>query len=206
MPERSWGECNHGKALTQNGLARRLKPFDIFTKGIGPEQKRVKGYTLESFADAFKRYLPPIATAQPHSSNENNDLDEKQTAQPVYDCAVANEPNTLNANDLCGCADENPQNGDACECADDLPPGDRENSVNGGLEENEASPTQSRQAIARALMREANRQGADLHLDKNGDLKRREVPLDPAFLMKLKEFKLQIIATLQNGGGWNDRS
>jgi len=79
-------------------------------------------------------------------------------------------------------------------------------SANGLAENEAAAPQQSRQDIARALMREANHQGADLHLDKNGDLKRRDVPLDPAFLMKLKEFKLQIIATLQNGGGWNDRN
>ena len=55
-------------------------------------------------------------------------------------------------------------------------------------------------------MREANHQGSPLHLDENGELKRRDVHLDPAFLMKLKAFKPDIISILQNGGGWNDRS
>jgi hypothetical protein len=67
-----------------------------------------------------------------------------------------------------------------------------------------AAPEQSRQDIARALMREANNHGADLHLDKTGNLMRRDVPLDPTFFLKLKEFKPNIIALLQNGGGWND--
>jgi putative DNA primase/helicase len=35
MADRPWCECNHGKALTQNQLARRLKPF-----GIGPSSRR----------------------------------------------------------------------------------------------------------------------------------------------------------------------
>jgi hypothetical protein len=68
MPERPWGECNHGKALTQNGLARRLKPFKVWTKDVGPEAKRNKGYLRESFADAFNRYLPPSSTAHPHTT------------------------------------------------------------------------------------------------------------------------------------------
>ena|SRR5208283_4220420 len=203
MPERSWAECNHGKPLSPNGLARHLKKFDIFTKDVGPAEKRVKGYTLESFADAFARYIPPDETAQPRSHNKNNALDENQTAQQDYDCADEKAHTQLKSHGLRGCADEKPQRGEARECADDLPPGDRGNSAN-GRDENEAAPEQSGQATARALMRDANRKGAALHLDENGELKRRDVPLDHAFLMELKKHKPFIIALLQNGGGWND--
>jgi Protein of unknown function (DUF3631) len=108
MTDRPWGECNHGKALTPNQLARRLRPFGVRPKDVGPEHKRVKGYAVESFADAFARYLPPDSTAQPSSGNGINDLDEKQTAQPFYGCADANDPNHMNSNDLRGCADESP--------------------------------------------------------------------------------------------------
>jgi hypothetical protein len=59
MCDRPWGECNRGKALTQNWLARRLKPFGVHPKNVGPKRDQAKGYTLESFADAFKRYIPP---------------------------------------------------------------------------------------------------------------------------------------------------
>jgi hypothetical protein len=71
MPDRPWVECNHGKALSQTGLARRLKNFGIRPKDVGPEHARVKGYLLESFADAFSRYCqpPPFQTAQPRSAH-----------------------------------------------------------------------------------------------------------------------------------------
>jgi hypothetical protein len=120
MHDRPWGECNHGKALTQNLLARRLKPFGVFTKDVGPEQNRVKRYTLESLVDAFARYIPPSATAHQRSGNTINHLDEKQTAHSFYGCAGANSYNQLNLNKMRGCADENAQTGDARECADDL--------------------------------------------------------------------------------------
>ena len=38
MEDRPWGECNRGKALTQNELARRLKAF-----GIRPGTLRING-------------------------------------------------------------------------------------------------------------------------------------------------------------------
>jgi putative DNA primase/helicase len=38
MADRPWCECNHGKALTQNQLARRLKPFGIGPKTVRPAQ------------------------------------------------------------------------------------------------------------------------------------------------------------------------
>jgi hypothetical protein len=69
-----------------------------------------------------------------------------------------------------------------------------------------ATSAQSRQDIALALMREADRRGAGLHIGEDSDLKRHDVHIDPAFLIKLKEYKPDIIAILQNGGGWNDRS
>ena len=104
LPERPWEECNHGKPLTQNGLARHLKKFDIFTKDVGPKADRVKGYTLESFADAFNRYIPLDLSAHPRTTNENNDLDEKQIAHQDYGCADENDTNPLYLNEVRGCA------------------------------------------------------------------------------------------------------
>jgi putative DNA primase/helicase len=105
LSDRPWGECNRGKALTQNLLARWLKPFEIRPKNIGPKHERVKGYTVESFADAFKRYIPPISTVHPHTRNENNDLDENQTVHRKNGCTDANASNQLNSNDVYGCTD-----------------------------------------------------------------------------------------------------
>ena len=69
-PDRPWSEIQRGgKALSTNGLARRLKPF-----GVRPEKRRQgettpNGYHVASFAEAFDRYLaqPP----HPHLEHWN---------------------------------------------------------------------------------------------------------------------------------------
>ena len=121
MPERPWGECNHGKALTQNGLARKLRGFKITPKMVGPREKRVSGYDPQSFADAFNRYLPLRSTSHPHTTNEINGLDEKPTSHQKNGCEVEKRSNSLNLKEVCGCEVERPpqkggrENGDAGE-------------------------------------------------------------------------------------------
>jgi hypothetical protein len=54
-----WSEWRSAKPLTQNQLARLLKPF-----GIAPQQVRLKtgrqvrGYSMHQFEDVWERYLP----------------------------------------------------------------------------------------------------------------------------------------------------
>jgi putative DNA primase/helicase len=53
-----WAEYRRGKPISQNQLARLLKPL-----GIGPNVIRLgsetwRGYYLSQFAEAFERYLP----------------------------------------------------------------------------------------------------------------------------------------------------
>lgn len=58
-----WGEFASGRPLTLIGLARLLKPFGIQPKTIRQEQGTSKGYSRDSFADAWARYLPAISQA-----------------------------------------------------------------------------------------------------------------------------------------------
>lgn len=67
MEDRPWPEWRDGRPLTPRQLAKLLGPF-----GIRPGSRRdgkdvFKGYLLESFADAFARYLAPpsVTTLQP---------------------------------------------------------------------------------------------------------------------------------------------
>ncbi len=106
MPERPWDECNRGKAMTQNLLAKRLKPFGIWPKKVGPEHKRVSGYALECFADSFIRYIPSRANGQPDKSHQINNLDANQNGQTKNGCPVANGHNSLTLHGLSGCPDE----------------------------------------------------------------------------------------------------
>jgi Protein of unknown function (DUF3631) len=111
MHARPWGECNHGRALTQNLLVRKLKPFGIFTKRIGPKRDRARGYDLGSFNDAFSRYTP-LTTVHPDTTNEVNDLDENKSVHHDSGGTVADKPNKLILNGVSWLTDENPLNGE----------------------------------------------------------------------------------------------
>jgi hypothetical protein len=43
MQDRPWGECNKGEALTQNKLARMLKPYGVATKTLRNGITKAKG-------------------------------------------------------------------------------------------------------------------------------------------------------------------
>jgi putative DNA primase/helicase len=65
-----WGECQRGRALTQHGLAKRLRRYKIQprTIRITPAKRggkpTAKGYLRSQFDDAFQRYLPPYVTEE----------------------------------------------------------------------------------------------------------------------------------------------
>ena len=56
---RPWAELGKSrKPLTQNGLARRLRPLSIAPDSVRVDEKRTpKGYYLHQFKEAFARYL-----------------------------------------------------------------------------------------------------------------------------------------------------
>jgi hypothetical protein len=84
MADRPWGESNRGKPLTQNGLARKLKPFGISPKDIGPKTNRLKGYELAWFKDAFSRYLPDSSIRAPAHRQRNQQLKRKSKCAPIF--------------------------------------------------------------------------------------------------------------------------
>ncbi len=59
--DRPWPEVNRGRPLTQNRLAKLLKPFGISSRqGCPPDNKR--GYFREDFEEPWERYLPDGGT------------------------------------------------------------------------------------------------------------------------------------------------
>jgi hypothetical protein len=93
IEDHPWGEWRRGKPITQNGLARLLKPFGILSKTIRIGENNLKGYSLEQFVDAFNRYLPPtnpiqsVTTSQPTPAK---DLQAFPSVTPEDDVTVAN--------------------------------------------------------------------------------------------------------------------
>jgi putative DNA primase/helicase len=68
---RPWAELGRShKPLTQNGLARLLKPLGIGPSNIGPENSRARGYKREQFQDAFERYLSQNGDSEVHRCTE----------------------------------------------------------------------------------------------------------------------------------------
>jgi hypothetical protein len=66
-----WAELGKSrKPLTQNGLARRLKPLAIAPDRIGPEGGQARGYCLSQFTEAFGRHLGPEGDFEPSSRQE----------------------------------------------------------------------------------------------------------------------------------------
>src|SRR5262249_56400903 len=68
---RPWAEWKAGKPITQNALARLLKPFKVTPGTIRLDSDHTpKGYKREDFEDAFERYgASPIATP-PHANSD----------------------------------------------------------------------------------------------------------------------------------------
>jgi hypothetical protein len=87
-----WAEMGRSqKHLTQNRLARMLKPLGICPEKVGPEEKRLQGYKRERFEDAFTRYLPAEGAfkvdirTEPHETGTSEHF---QSGQPDRGCLV----------------------------------------------------------------------------------------------------------------------
>jgi putative DNA primase/helicase len=80
---RPWAEMGKtAKPMTQNRLARMLKPLGIAPKQVGPENARVRGYVLADFKDAFERYLAPAGASQPSSRPEGHEMGTSDISEP----------------------------------------------------------------------------------------------------------------------------
>src|SRR5215475_5497862 len=75
LEARPWDEMGKSrKPLSQNRLARMLKPLSIAPKNVGPEDARVRGYILADFKEAFERYLAPEGASQPPIRPERDEI------------------------------------------------------------------------------------------------------------------------------------
>jgi hypothetical protein len=78
-----WAELGRSrKPLTQNGLARRLKPLGIAPDLIGPKTDRIRGYVRSQFEEVFKRYLAPEGASQPFTRSQRDEMGTSGITQP----------------------------------------------------------------------------------------------------------------------------
>jgi hypothetical protein len=109
MEGQPWAGWNKGRGLTQDGLARLLKGFQIKSTTIRfADRPSAKGYYLDGFKDAFGRYLPRQAVTS-LQANKINDLEGNQAVTKGVNVTAQNEPNTLKNNDCYGVTPEYPR-------------------------------------------------------------------------------------------------
>jgi hypothetical protein len=76
------------KPLSQNALAKRLKPLGIAPEVIRIGEFTARGYMLVQFGEAFERYLVP----EEGVSNRNNDTNSDEMGTSCTFQTVTNEP------------------------------------------------------------------------------------------------------------------
>jgi hypothetical protein len=106
-PWAEWGRDR--KPMTQNALARLLRPHKVRPTDIGPTDARHKGYRRADLQPLFEAYLKPTAPfSQPRSRAERDGVRLSEHFQPRSEnlgCADANAGKLNENNALRGCAD-----------------------------------------------------------------------------------------------------
>ena len=101
-----------GELLTQNALARLLRPFGIAPRTLRFGDKTASGYSAEWFADAFRTYLPDsnLNTSTPPLAKRDSG-----TSQPQHELSHVEDGNRRESAPEAGCLDvevEPPQGSD----------------------------------------------------------------------------------------------
>jgi Protein of unknown function (DUF3631) len=129
-PEKRWAEWNRGKPITEKGVAGLLHEYQIISRDVGPEDRRVKGYRRADFADAWNRYEPPEKESTPsdpdnlpHSRAEpcnDSTFAENSAAQDELAAREKFDGFSIEINALRGCAGKNPEIAPSSEFSADL--------------------------------------------------------------------------------------
>lgn len=89
LEESPWADLR-GRPLGPQGLARLLRPYRIAPRVLRIGAATPRGYSLDSFADAFLRYLPLSPTAAPTATSQQAAQNGHQSAnENGGSCTVA---------------------------------------------------------------------------------------------------------------------
>jgi len=111
MEDRPWPEWYRGKPLSSRQLAKLLKPFSVSPGTIRTSGGTMKGYRLETFKDAFTRYLPSQSVTPPQPA-ETSHLSPNLSVTSEPDVTDRKTPKPAVPEDCDGVTDRNTQKGD----------------------------------------------------------------------------------------------
>jgi hypothetical protein len=103
MDESPYKDIFRDKPLNDRGLASRLKPYGIKSKDVKIGGTNHKGYYANDFADAWKRYLPPLPATAATAATDATFLDKQNNLVAPVASVAATEPET--ATGLCQACD-----------------------------------------------------------------------------------------------------
>ncbi len=110
LEDRDWSEMGRsGKEITQRGVSKTLKPFDVKPKPIRfDSEKTARGYTKEMLEDAFFHYLPdtPIPNVTSVTSLNNSELGDFQSVTNLSNVTDKKQTNLFKNNDVTNVTDK----------------------------------------------------------------------------------------------------
>jgi hypothetical protein len=87
IPESPWGDIR-GKPLDERGLAHRLRQYEIKSRQIRIGETTMKGYRREDFADAWRRYVHPLAArSETSETSETSEQNQRQNVSDAFERA-----------------------------------------------------------------------------------------------------------------------
>lgn len=86
-----WGEWSQGKPLTPGKLARLLKPFEVSPDCIRVGDKTPRGYTVDQFREAFRRYLRAENSSSPSYAAPRSATVQQTAAVPRVSSGLASD-------------------------------------------------------------------------------------------------------------------
>ncbi|CAO1659123.1 DUF3631 domain-containing protein [Salinicola sp. NYA28a] len=109
--EAPWNTWNRGKPITARQVAAKLGGFGIKSREVRIGALHKKGYLLEDFRDAFKRYLSavsPVSSATPRQASNHAGFSDTASATTRENVADKNQRQASNRAGCRGVADKSP--------------------------------------------------------------------------------------------------
>jgi hypothetical protein len=93
-----WGEWSHGKPLSPGKLARLLKPFEVSPETVRLGDKTPRGYLVEQFQEAFRRYLRAETSSSPYNTPQSATLQQTAGSPSVFNDLASDSEDSSKCN------------------------------------------------------------------------------------------------------------
>jgi 5S rRNA maturation endonuclease (ribonuclease M5) len=93
-----WSEWSHGKPLSPGKLARLLKPFEVSPETVRLGDKTPRGYLVEQFQEAFRRYLRAETSSSQYNAPQSATVQQTAGSPSVFNDLASDSGDFLKCN------------------------------------------------------------------------------------------------------------